>query len=348
MTTLDKRRELAQRQQLATTQIKPLDALSKMAGLNRVYEINLNDIIVDQEIQVRVGGLDAETLAQYIAVLENEGELPPITLFRDDAGEHYLADGFHRFRAHEVQGRATIKAYVKDGNRDAAIDYAESANLEHGLKLSPRDKKNILFRRIERGHEWTHWSTRELGRVLGVSHVTVKNWLEEFATVKNLTVKRTETVGADGRVYNTANIGKTPRAPQPKPAPSPIPDDLPTGFTYSNIDTGDGSASAIENDLLAMRNRGGKVRRAIQQITEGIDSLLQNHSVAILADTPATVRKDLIAALISSMVREIGLSQQLVNTLEHDDALDIKFMFVRVDNALDECAVALENKIAEI
>lgn len=221
----------------------PLDALKIATGAasaNRVYEINLNDIVVDEDIQVRVGGLDAETLAQYIAVLENEGELPPIVVFRGNDDEHYLADGFHRFHAHEETGKAKIKCFVRDGSRADALEYAESANLEHGLKLSPRDKKNILFRRLERHHEWANWSTRELGRVLGVSHVTVKNWLEEYATVKNLTVSRTQTTGADGRVYNTTNIGKTPRA-TPPPAPQTH-DDLPTGYSMTNIDTGNQSA----------------------------------------------------------------------------------------------------------
>lgn len=339
------------RPQLVTPNLSPLTALNIAVGaadLNRVYEINLNDVIVDGDIQVRVGGLDPETLQQYIDVLENEGELPPITLFRDDAGEHYLADGFHRFRAHEQLGKATIKAYVKDGNRDAAIEFAESANLEHGLKLTREDKKNILFRRLERGHEWKTFSARELGRLLGVSRMTVGRWLEEYSSVTFVTVDRTHVVSADGRVRDTTNIGKTPRAPQPSAKPEPPQNDLPAGYSTANIDQGNGSASAISSDLLAMRHREGVVRRAIQQITEGADNLLQTHSVGILADTPMQVRKDLVAVLISAMVREIGLSQQLIGTMRHDDLLDMEVMFARVDKALNELSVALQNQLREM
>jgi tetrahydromethanopterin S-methyltransferase subunit B len=270
--------------------------------------------------------LDDETLSQYIAVLENGGELPPITLFRDDAGQLYLADGFHRFRAHEEtherMGKETIKAYIKDGNRDAAIEFAESANLEHGLKLTHEDKKSILYRRIERGHEWANWSTRELGRVLGVGHNTVKRWLDEHqATVPNGTVKRTETIGADGRVYNTSNIGKSPRkanddgyvplTPEQRQEMS----EQAKHISYESIDTGNGSASVILSDELAARRREGQVREAIKTICEGVVMLLENRNVEIMGETELANRMDLIAALVDGIEHSLKLIRQINGTL---------------------------------
>ena len=45
----------------------------------------------------------------YAEHLAAGGTLPPVTAFRNE-GNTYLADGFHRLRAHERAGRAQIEA----------------------------------------------------------------------------------------------------------------------------------------------------------------------------------------------------------------------------------------------
>jgi IS30 family transposase len=67
----------------------------------------------------------------------------------------------------------------------AAYEHAEAANLDHGLSLTNDDKKNILFRRLDRGY-WADGddiSQREIGRSFGVAHTTIRRWLDEYAGV---------------------------------------------------------------------------------------------------------------------------------------------------------------------
>lgn len=314
-----------ERPQLVTPKASPLEALNIAVGAanaNRTYELFLSDIIVDEEIQVRVGGLDAETLAQYIAVLENEGELPAITVFRDDADEHYLADGFHRYRAHVETAKTTIKCFVRDGNREAAIEFAESANLEHGLKLSNEDKKNILFRRLERGHEWKTFSARELGRLLGVSRMTAGRWIEEYTTVTNVTVDRTQTTGTDGRTYNTTNIGKSPRptrndgytplTPEERAKARPA---LPEHHSYATLDKGNGEASAILSDEIAARQRESSVIHALEQMAQGMGTLGNTVSVEILRDIDWQDRVWLMRSMAFSISDLVRLSGQVFDSL---------------------------------
>ncbi len=200
-----------------TDRVSPLEALRMATGeanAHRATELPLDQIKVDQSVQVRVDGLHEDTVVAYTAVLENGGDLDAVTVIRNEYGDYELADGFHRYEAHVRAGKMTILAYVHDGGHEAALDEAEEGNLRHGRPLTNEDKKNILRRRMKRGHAWATMSTRELGRLLGVGNKTISRWIEDFATVSNDTVDRSQITGADGRTINTGKIGKSP-APAP-------------------------------------------------------------------------------------------------------------------------------------
>ncbi len=181
-----------------------------------IRPVSLDEIDVDPEIQIRVNGLDEETVEQYTQILLNGGEFKdPVVLYRnDDAGKFILADGFHRCeatrRALQLSvGDVTIaplKGKLLPGGHEAAVEYAEEANLRHGLKLSNEDKFNILKRRTLRGHDWTSLSDNALARELGVSNKTIARWRERIATLTNVKVPR-ERRTADGRLMKTSNIG---------------------------------------------------------------------------------------------------------------------------------------------
>jgi len=194
-----------------------------------VRPIRLEEITVEPDIQVRVEGLDEETVESYLQVLLNGGEFDdPIVLFRDDETERLiLADGFHRceatFRA--LQSGATVaplRAKILPGGREAALEYAEEANLRHGLKLSMKDKFHILERRIKRGHPWNDGADNAIAQELGVSNSTVKRWRQKVATLTNVkvpTVRR----AADGRTMSTGRIGQATKSRPAKPRLTPPP-----------------------------------------------------------------------------------------------------------------------------
>lgn len=182
------------------------DIMGEFSNLRGERSVALADLIVSKEVQVRVGGLDEENVERLFAVKQNGGELPPIIAYETERGL-FVADGFHRVEAYKRLGETSIRAEIRKGTFEEALNFAEEANLKHGKMLSAADKKNLLIRRLARGHEWTNTSNREIARQLGVDHKTISNWIDRYnATGENSPVKRAEVTGADGRTYNTSNI----------------------------------------------------------------------------------------------------------------------------------------------
>lgn len=109
--------------------------------------------------------LDSDVIEAYS---ENLSRLPPIVVYHD--GESYwLADGFHRVRAHQVAGREEVAAEVLQGTLRDAILYSCGANATHGLPRTREDKRRAV-ERLLRDEEWCKWSDREIARRCQVSH----------------------------------------------------------------------------------------------------------------------------------------------------------------------------------
>lgn len=180
-----------------------------------VRPVAIDRIVVHPEIQVRAGGLDPDTLDTYTQVLANDGELPPVVVFREgdpDTPEEWvliLSDGFHRLEAARQAGKSSVNAEIHAGGYDAAFLYAEEANLKHGLKLNQRDKFNIFERRILRGHEWCEMSDYAIAAIFGVAHTTILRWRERIAKKhpdNAFAQKRTQRQALDGKTYDTTGI----------------------------------------------------------------------------------------------------------------------------------------------
>jgi len=212
----------------------------------KVRPVSLNDMVVDEAIQVRVGGvggLDLKHVESLVQVLINGGAFQDdIVLFYEHedlvngqlepAPPFTLADGFHRRQAYIdalAQGRMLLdsgalppdvnlsafeapRCSLRFGTFEDAYQYAEEANLKHGQMLSNKDKRNILLRRMERGHAWLNASANSIAADLGVTDKTVSRWKAEIVTELGLTSDNSEVVSADGRVMRTEKIG--PRSTQ--------------------------------------------------------------------------------------------------------------------------------------
>ncbi len=208
MSSNDIRARLAQQGQ-GLTQLANRAAEQRAAPTVRVVQKSLDQLIFDERIQVRVGGLDEEKVQQYVTILENGGKFPPIDVFQDD-DRLYVSDGFHRGEAHRRAGVEIIDCIIRPGTFEEAMAHSETANLEHGLGLTKDDKKNILRRRIERGEWNTDDSNRMIAKSLGVTHPTIQAWRKELSdgTGKFLPLGKT-TRASDGRIFETDRIKKT-------------------------------------------------------------------------------------------------------------------------------------------
>ena len=173
--------------------------------------LQIEAVVVDLGVQVRVKGLDEETVLGYTLVMERDGwgEFPPIIVFRDGE-DFFLGAGFHRIEAARRVGLTEVLAVSRPGGRPAAYWFAVTDNAMHGLLLSREDKKEALKRLIGLGEETLPEgqgvpSNRDLAAQLHISHPTVSAWIADLekTTGKNLPVER---IGKDGRAYDPTNI----------------------------------------------------------------------------------------------------------------------------------------------
>jgi hypothetical protein len=138
--------------------------------LERIRSLELGKIRLDGGTQARME-MNQEAIEDYTEVLKHGGKLPDITVFFD-AANYWLADGFHRYHAHEHAGLVTISCDIKEGTLREAILYAVSANDKHGLRRTNADKRRAVELLLN-DTEWRSWSDREIGRRCGVDHKTV-------------------------------------------------------------------------------------------------------------------------------------------------------------------------------
>jgi hypothetical protein len=128
-------------------------------------------------LRIRTDYLARDTLADkrhVQALVESDADSwPPIkvTPLKDGSGNYAVVGGIHRVAAASKLGLKTLFCIVLDnaGYREAVMD-----NLTHGLTLSTSERKRYAV--------WLHgehpdYSLRELGRLSGLNHETVKSAL---------------------------------------------------------------------------------------------------------------------------------------------------------------------------
>ena len=159
----------------------------------------IGGLITDAGTQVRAE-IDEAIVEEYAEHLAAGGTLPPVTAFRD-GGSTYLADGFHRLRAHERAGRTEIEAQVQTGTREDALWCALGANRAHGHRLTSADKKHAIELALE---AWPDRSQRRIAAQIGCSQQYVGKIRAQVTTSCHLPKR---TVGSDGKSYPAG--GKT-------------------------------------------------------------------------------------------------------------------------------------------
>lgn len=138
-----------------------------------MIKIHRDDIIVDEDIQIRAGGIDPEFVDRYVDGYTGSfpGQMPPPWVFRTPQGL-MLADGFHRLAALDKVKKCAdyiLTVWCQDGSRDDAIIYATTANTRHGRPLSREDRQQAIRRLLR----MTDWSYRKIGDALHLAHTTV-------------------------------------------------------------------------------------------------------------------------------------------------------------------------------
>lgn len=178
-------------------------------------QIKLTKIKFDERLQNRVK-IDTDTVKEYSDAIESGIKLPDVTVFFDGS-DYWLADGFHRYHAHDNLKILEINADVRNGTLREAILFSVGVNAAHGLRRTNADKRKAVCTLLN-DREWNQLSDREIARLCSVSHNFVselrKSSLSSDDSDKFSAGRTYTTKHGTQAVMNTANIGSKSNASQ--------------------------------------------------------------------------------------------------------------------------------------
>lgn len=182
----------------------------------RILDLPLAKIRLDGGTQARARTRQ-EVVDDYTDSLRAGAVFPAVVTFFDDR-DYWPGDGFHRIFAHKAAGRKTIAAEVRRGTVRDAILFAVGANVQHGLRPTPEDKRHAVGLLLA-DPEWSRWSNREIARRCGVSPGLVglvrHERRQEARASAHGEQMRSCTRGGTTYPMNTAAIGAAPQEDLP-------------------------------------------------------------------------------------------------------------------------------------
>jgi len=134
-------------------------------------KIGVDLIKIDEECYPRPGGLDNA----HLQVLQAAGKLPPIEVNQD----MFLVDGKHRLTLAKMQKLPEVEVKIVNIPRDKILERAAQLNAKHGLQLTLNDKRFVVRRLSQDGHE-----VSALASLLGLSRQTVNKWTSDIRATR--------------------------------------------------------------------------------------------------------------------------------------------------------------------
>ena len=197
-----------------------------------------------------------ETVQAYAEAMREGIEFPPIVVFVDEEGNHWLADGFQRHSAAVEVGFEEIRAEIRSGTRREAVLFSVAANATHGLPRTNADKRKAVRTLLE-DEEWRGWSDREIARRAAVGPDLVGSVRQELSVgdrqigseVSAPTVRK---VSRNGKTFpmNTGRIGKAEDKP-------------PKGVSTDTEAATSANGGEPSDELTALKEKAEKARQSV-------------------------------------------------------------------------------------
>ena len=99
----------------------------------KIVNLKIELIRVDGGTQIREK-INERTVEEYAEDMKEGTVFPPIVVFKDSSGNHWLSDGFHRLLAAAMAERNEISVEVREGSLRNAILYSCGANAKQKQK----------------------------------------------------------------------------------------------------------------------------------------------------------------------------------------------------------------------
>lgn len=285
--------------------------------------INIKTINIGSgELQSRAA-INNEIVTEYAEAIKAGAEFPAVVVFNDGA-ENWLADGFHRFHAHNQAGKTSILADVRQGTNRNAILYSLGANGTHGLHRTNADKRKAVTTMLN-DFEWAAWSSNAIAKACGVSHTFVDSLRASPAILQPLQDKAptTRTVERNGKTYeqNTANIGKAAVADSAAPT-KPVPvaanashitaTPLALVEEYTELDAAHDQIHELQAELVVARIHSTDSEEAAQAAT--LIAELRAHIKTLEATLKAVkISRDTYQNQVAEMQRQINRQRREID-----------------------------------
>lgn len=139
-----------------------------MSENNKHAQLWLDIKKIDQEKSVQTrGSTDSITVLEYVEAIKAGEVFPPVTVFRDGQ-QYFIADGWHRLKAHELAGKEKIQVHIVQGSYRDALFFAVGANAKHGKQRTLADKERAVLLLLN-DPEWSKMSDSEILRTVKIT-----------------------------------------------------------------------------------------------------------------------------------------------------------------------------------
>lgn len=151
--------------------------------------LDIVEVIPELQMRVAVRQDVVEDYAENIDVILTKAPIQIVNV----EGRALIVDGFHRQAAATIAGKTEVNCEVEAGTMDIAFERALSANHDHGLRLTPDDKRKRAKLAIQR---WPERSDRSLADICRVTHPFISRMRKTLEVPVT-----TSRVGMDGKTY---------------------------------------------------------------------------------------------------------------------------------------------------
>jgi len=271
--------------------------------------INIKTIRIDGGTQSRVE-INNEIVTEYADAITAGAEFPAVVVFNDGV-DNWLADGFHRFHAHNQAGKTSISAEVRQGTARDAVLYSLGANGTHGLNRTNADKRKAVQTMLADA-EWAKWSNVAVAKACFVSEGFVRSLrINEVTTPAERTYTTKQGTIA---TMQTGDIGKkkakpAPAAPAPEVAPEPVPEPINEAQEAIHI-------LSEENDRLNDRLAVAAMDATEEEraaATETLDELRKENKMLRAMNKQLTISRDSFQNQVAEMQKQINRQRREID-----------------------------------
>ena len=178
------REELVDLRMWYAARLKAAEQLMKAPERQPMNTIRIADLSLDADTQATLK-TDESLVERYEAALEDAEDgwiFPPIDVFHD-AGDYWVADGFHRTLAAARLLWEEVPCVVHEGTAADAYLFGVERNSKHGQPLNQADRRNCVIRLLkerEQAEEDDQRTTIQIAAIAGVNRRTVHRIFNEI------------------------------------------------------------------------------------------------------------------------------------------------------------------------